>query len=298
MKARIEAGGDIVVERARLLDYVTLTKPELTLLSVATALASSYLATVGQIDYIRMLFLFAGTAFIGGGAGALNQLLEREYDGMMKRTENRPLPSGRLFPAEVLVFGVALSLGGVICLALFVNTLTAVLGAITSVSYLFLYTPLKRLTSLSTVVGGIPGALPPVMGWTAVRNELSIEAWILFAILFFWQMPHFLSLAWMYKRDYARAGFPMLTVLDESGVMTGRQIVLYCAVLIPATILPAVVGMTGLFSVATSLVLGVLFLGASIMLLRFRSNLWARRVFFASLLYLPLLFAAMGLDKL
>ncbi|MFN0158216.1 MAG: heme o synthase [Bacteroidota bacterium] len=298
MKPKVNIAGDIVIERSRVLDYLTLMKPELTLLSVATAMAGFYLATEGQINYLLMLNVFLGTALVGGGAGALNQYIERGYDAMMRRTENRPLPSGRLAPSEVLVFGILCSIAGLVVLTALVNPLTGFLAAVTSVSYLFLYTPLKRITSLSTVVGGIPGALPPMMGWTAVRNEISTEAWILFAILFLWQMPHFLSLAWMYKKDYERAGFPMLTVLDTNGESTSRQILLYCVALIPATVLPTLVGLTGIVYLIGGAILGIAFAVCGIFLYRNRTNVWARRVFFASLLYLPILFVIMGLDKL
>lgn len=298
MRPKVNAVGEIVVERSRLLDYITLTKPELTLLSVATALAGFYLATQGQLDYLLMLKTFLGTALVGAGAGALNQYIERDYDGMMRRTENRPLPAGRLTPWEVLVFGILCSVAGILLIALFVNPLTGFLAAATSISYLFLYTPLKRITPLSTVIGGIPGALPPMMGWTAVRNDISHEAWILFVILFLWQMPHFLSLAWMYKKDYARAGFPMLTVVDPDGRSTGRQILLYCIALIPATVLPTLIGLTGIVYLVGGAVLGIAFSVCGFYLYKDRSTVWARRVFFASLLYLPILFVIMSLDKL
>lgn len=298
MKPNINLNGELTLERSRFLDYVTLTKPELTLLSVATALAGSYLAMQGAIDFLLMVHIFIGTVLVGGGAGALNQYIEREYDAMMRRTENRPLPSGRLSPGEVLFFGTCISLIGIVHLSLFTNVLTGFLAAATSVSYLFLYTPLKRMTSLSTIVGGIPGALPPMMGWTAVRGEITAEAWVLFAILFLWQMPHFLSLAWMYKKDYARAGFPMLAVIDRDGSSTSRQILLYCTALIPATVLPTLVGLTGPVYLLGGSVLGIAFLLCGVLLFRTRSNVWARRVFFASLLYLPILFVVMGIDKL
>jgi protoheme IX farnesyltransferase len=217
---------------------------------------------------------------------------------MMKRTENRPLPSGRVSPVEVLIFGTVLSLWGVVHLFLFTNPLTGFLGAATGVSYLFLYTPLKRITSFSTVVGAVPGALPPVMGWTAVRNEITVEAWVLFAILFLWQMPHFLSLSWMYRRDYARAGYPMLAVLDEDGSTISRQITLYCSALIPATIASTLVGLTGTLFLVVGTLFSLAFLVCGVFLLRTRTVFWARRVFFASLLYLPLLFIFMGIDKL
>lgn len=297
MSSEANVNSEMVITRSKVADYIMLTKPELTLLSVATAMAGSYLGTVGQVDFTLMLHTFIGTLFIGAGAGALNQYIERKYDAMMKRTENRPLPSGRMLPAEVLLFGIILSMWGVTHLFLFTNPLTSFLGATTSISYLFLYTPLKRITSLSTVVGAIPGALPPVMGWTAVRSEITIEACVLFAILFLWQMPHFLSLSWMYRKDYARAGYPMLAVLDDDGSTIGRQIMLYCSALIPATIASTLVGLTGMIFLLGGVLLGVAFLVCGIFLLKARTIFWARRVFFASLVYLPALLTLMSIDK-
>jgi protoheme IX farnesyltransferase len=294
--------------RARVLDYIELMKPELTGLSVLTALCGFYLATIGDMNYWLFLHVAFGTLLIGGGAGALNQYIERNYDALMKRTERRPLPAGRLLPSEVLSFGIIISVIGIIQLSLFVNVLTGFLGALTWTTYLFLYTPLKRVTSLSTVIGGIPGALPPVMGWTAVRNEISTEAWILFAILFCWQMPHFFSLAWMYRKDYARAGFKILTVSDEYGLKTSRQIFMYCLGLIPASLAPAYIGMTGALSTIGALVLGSGFLLFGILLLKFsghsepeamnKINYYSRRMFFASLIYLPILMLLMSFDKI
>jgi protoheme IX farnesyltransferase len=298
MRTKMNSGGEIVLVRSRFADYITLTKPELTLLSVLTAIAGFYLAATGAVDYLRMMHTFIGTALVGGGAGALNQYIERDFDRMMRRTENRPLPSGRLRPQEVLLFGIFMALAGIIELMLFTNTLTGFLAAATIVSYLFLYTPLKRITPFSTIVGGIPGALPPVMGWASARGELGVEAWILFAILFFWQMPHFFSLAWMYRKDYARAGFPMLTVLDEGGSVTSRQILLYCALLLPTAVLPTVVGLAGNGYLVAGIALGAAFLACGVALSITRSSAWARRVFFASLLYLPALFTVMSVDKL
>lgn len=297
MNTRLNTEGTVALHRPRVLDYITLTKPELTLLSVATAIAGYYLAATAGIDYTGLVHVFVGTLLVGAGAGALNQLIEREHDGLMRRTENRPLPTGRLAPWQVLAFGSAVSVGGLAHLTFFTNTLTAFLGALTLTSYLFLYTPLKRLTPLSTVVGGIPGALPPMMGWAAARNEISLEAWVLFAILFLWQMPHFYSLAWMYRRDYARAGFPMLTVVDESGRRTARQILLYCIGLVFVGSAPFFFAMTGGVGLAAGMALGLAFLTCAVGLWATRSNQWARRVFFVSLLYLPLLFALMSLDK-
>lgn len=298
MRSEIDTNGTIALDRSRFADYITLTKPELTFLSVVTALGGFYLGSTAAISLATMFHTLFGTLFVGGGAGALNQYIERKHDAMMRRTENRPLPSGRLSPIEVLVFGAVLSLLGIAELAFFTNSLAAYLAVITLVTYLFLYTPLKRITWVSTIVGGIPGALPPMIGWAAARNGLSVEAWILFGILFCWQMPHFFSLAWMYRKDYERGGYPMLTVLDEEGNRTSLQILLYCAGLIPVSLLLTVVGQLGWVYFVGAALTGAAFLYLGFDLFETRTNSSARRLFFASLLYLPLLLAFMVIDKL
>lgn len=293
--------------RIRVLDYVELMKPELTFLSVLTTLCGFYLAVDGQIDGWLLFHTAMGTALVGGGAGALNQYMERAYDALMRRTERRPLPAGRLLPVEGMVFGIACTAVGIGQLFIYVNVLTASLAALTFATYLFLYTPLKRVTPYATLVGGIPGALPPMMGWTAVRNEVTIEAWILFAILFCWQMPHFLSLAWMYRKDYARAGFKILSVVDPSGKRTSRHILLFCAALIPASGAATALGLTGPTYLAGGLVLGMSFLVLGVLFAGcvgraeqahfMKTNSSSRRIFLASLLYLPALMLLMMLDK-
>lgn len=298
MRSELEPQGTIVLERSRLADYITLTKPELTFLSVITAMSGVFLASPGTLPLGVLFHVVLGTALVGGGAGALNQFIERDYDGMMRRTEHRPLPSGRLFPIEVLVFGLLTTIIGIVDLAVFTNLLSAFLAVITSVTYLFLYTPLKRITPWSTAVGGIPGALPPVIGWTAVTDGVTAGAYVLFAILFFWQMPHFFSLAWMYRKDYARAGYKMLTVLDSSGAITSRHIVAYCGLLFITSLLPGIFGYSGLLYLGVAVLLGIGFLATGIQLRVARSNEAARRVFFASLLYLPALLLTMVVDKL
>lgn len=282
-------------------------KPELTGLSVLTTLCGFYLGTMGTFDWGLFAATAMGTLFVGGGAGTLNQYIERHYDAMMKRTERRPLPSGRLQPTEVLLFGTFISIAGMFLLTFLVNPLTGFLAFVTFTTYIFLYTPLKRVSPISTLVGGVPGALPPMMGWTAVRSEIGLEAWILFAILFCWQMPHFFSLAWMYRKDYARAGFKILTVADTLAIKTARQILIYCIVLIPISAAPALIGVTGTLSLIASIALGLGFLAFSLPLLKFsghteaeaisKVNLHSRRLFFASLLYLPALMLIMSLDK-
>ncbi len=299
MRSNYNTSGVITLERSRAADYITLTKPELTFLSILTAVGGAYLASVQDLPVAGFLLLhvFVGTLLVGSGAGTLNQYMERYYDALMKRTENRPLPSGRLSESEALIFGILLSVVGVLYLLLSTNLLTALLAIVTLVSYLFLYTPLKRVTWYSTIVGGIPGALPPVMGWVAVRGEISAEGWILFAILFFWQMPHFFSLAWMYRKDYERAGFPMLPVLDKSGLRTGLQILFYCLGLIAASTLLSEVARLGSLYFYGSMLLGLLFLFCGVEFLVTRSNSSARRIFVASLAYLPALLAVVVLDS-
>jgi len=290
----------------RILDYAELMKPELTTLSALTALCGFYLGSTGTFQTWVFVHLAVGTLLVGGGAGALNQYIERSYDALMKRTERRPLPAGRLRPVDALLFGIVISAAGMTELFFFANPLTGYLAALTWSSYLFLYTPLKRVTPLSTIAGGIPGALPPMMGWAAARNDISAEAWVLFAILFCWQMPHFFSLAWMYRRDYARAGFRILTVTDESCRRTSSRIFWFTSALLPLGAAPTLFGMTGTASIAGGIVLGGTFLlfGAKLLLSARRHeepvliNAYSRRIFFASLLYLPALMLVMSFDKL
>ena len=288
----------LAIERSRLVDYWILTKPELTFLSVVTALTGYYLGADGSIQASLLLHTLFGTALVGGGAGALNQYIEREYDGLMRRTENRPVPSGRVQPYEALLFGIILSIVGIAELVLFTNPLTGFLASVTLVSYIFLYTPLKRITPLSTSVGAFPGALPPVMGWTAARNEVNPEAVALFALLFVWQIPHFLSLAWMYRKDYARAGYRLLTVVEPEGNMASRQILAYTTLLVPLAVIPWTLGMFGALYLILALLLSLAFLVVSVHLVRDRSNAAARQVFAGSLIYLPALMAIMVVDRL
>lgn len=296
----------VAVSRPRILDFIELMKPELTGLSVLTALCGFYLAS-STMEVLSFLWTAIGTICIGGGAGALNQYMERDFDALMKRTERRPLPSGRLLPQTVLVFGVLLSIVGIFVLTFAVNYLTGFLGFLTLVSYLFVYTPLKRTTPWSTLIGGIPGALPPMMGWTAASYELSLGAWILFAILFFWQMPHFFSLAWMYRKDYSRAEYKMLSVLDANGSRTSKHCLLHTAALIPASIALSLAGITGYLYIAAAIILGLAYLLYSVVFRRSvghkdvgsnLSNTASRKLFFASLVYLPILMIIMVIDKI
>ncbi len=285
------------VPRSRVADYLELTKPRVGVLVLFTVAVGACLAARGIPDLFVLLHTLCGTALVVGGASALNQFLERHSDARMHRTENRPLPSGRLQPVEVLVFGLGLGIGGTVCLALTLRQPTAALVAATAfVSYVFIYTPLKRVTSLNTLIGAVPGALPPVIGWTAVSGSLDPRVIVLFLILYIWQVPHFLAIAWIYRADYARAGLQMLPVVDPRGGITGRQMVLYCLALIPVSLMPVVFGAAGVIYLVGALVLGGIFLGSTIGFIRSHSVVQARRVLRASLVYLPALLALLLVD--
>lgn len=278
--------------------FCDLTKARLTFLVLLTTLVGFYAGTRDVVDCLLMLHTVLGTALLACGAAALNQLSEREYDAKMRRTEDRPLPSGRLHPDTVLIFGGACSMAGLIYLAGAVNLLTSLLGVFTLVSYLFIYTPLKRKTWLNTAVGAVPGALPPLMGWTAVRNELTGEGWTLFAILFFWQIPHFLAIAWIYREEYAKAGFVMLPSVDPEGFRTGRQAVSHTMGLLMVSLLPVVFRMAGMVYLIGALALGLAFLAFAFKFSRQLTLPRARQLFLVSIVYLPLLLGLMVLDKL
>jgi protoheme IX farnesyltransferase len=278
--------------RSRFADYVELTKPRVAVLVLFTVAAGAWLAGRSELDPLLVLHTVCATALVAAGASALNQLIERHSDARMRRTENRPLPSGRLQPLEVLLFGLGLGAVGLAYLGLATRQPLAVLVAATTfVLYAFVYTPLKRVSTLNTLVGAVPGALPPVIGWTAVRGTLAPEAGLLFAILFLWQVPHFLAIAWIYRDEYARAGLCMLPVVDPAGKITGRQMVLYCLALVLVSLLPVLAGYAGPVYFAGAALLGLVFLRATLGFLADVSNARARRVLRASLLYLPLLLA-------
>lgn len=305
MNGQTSVGAARSISRSRILDFLELMKPELTGLSVLTSLGGYYLAA-GQFQLQVFLAVGFGTLLLGGGAGTLNQYAERSFDALMKRTERRPLPAGRIPARHALLFGSAASLMGLSILFLLLNPLTGALGLATFVLYVFIYTPMKRMTWYATLVGAVPGALPPVMGWTAAGGALDAPAAFLFLILFFWQMPHFFSLAWMYRKDYGRAGYRMLTAVDPTGARTGFQTLLHAAALIPASLALAVVGVVGPMYAAGAAVLGVAFLVPCVLFRQesgqpepqaARVNAIARSVFFASLIYLPSLFFLMTVDK-
>jgi protoheme IX farnesyltransferase len=275
-----------------------LIKARLTALVLLTTFVGFYLGEVGSINYLLMFHALFGTALVASGAAALNQWLERDYDAKMRRTASRPLPSGRLQPATVAIFGGLCSILGLIYLAVLVNPLTSVVGAVTSVSYLFIYTPLKRVTWMNTLVGAIPGALPPLMGWTAARNELSGEGWALFAILAFWQIPHFMAIAWLYKEEYAKAGFVMLPNVDADGSRTAQQSVGNTIALLLASLCPFALGLNGKIYLAVALILGAGYFFCAVRFARQLTARRARQLFLASIIYLPLLIAALVGNKL
>jgi protoheme IX farnesyltransferase len=282
----------------RLADLVELVKPGITAMVVLTAGLGFLLAERDAVSFVLLIHTLLGTGLISGGASVLNQVWERETDALMRRTVNRPLPASRIAPDTALLFGVTLAVLGLIELAWAVNLLTALLGAVALAGYVFVYTPLKRVSSLATIVGAIPGAIPPMMGWSAVRNDLDLAAWVLFGILFFWQMPHFLAIAWLCREDYAKAGFPMLTVGDSRGALTASQSILYAAALVPVSLLPSLLGILGTAYFVGALALGLAYLGSAFAFARTRSDSGARKLMFVSILYFPALLLVMLLDRL
>jgi len=282
---------------ARLMDFVSLTKPEVLLLVLITTAAGVVMASA-SLDPLILFEALVGTALVAGGTAALNHLLERSHDSKMRRTANRPLPAGRLTPRAVLLFGLVLSLTGTIYLAVRCNILTGAIGLGALLSYLLLYTPLKRRSDLCTLVGAFPGAAPILMGWTAVRDELTFGAWILYAILFFWQFPHFLAIGWMYRDDYARARMLMTPQNDLNGTIAFRQVGIMSGALIVLSFFPAAIGMAGSVYVLAALILGGGLLIAVYRAASFRTNAAAKELLHATVIYLPILFLMMVLDKI
>ncbi|MEO6848077.1 MAG: heme o synthase [Chthoniobacterales bacterium] len=279
-------------------DICTLVKARLSFLVLITTFVGFIMGTTGPMDYLLLAGTLFGTALSACGAAALNQWWEREFDAKMKRTQNRPLPAGRMHAQDALYLGIFLSASGILLLAIAANILTAVLSALTVGSYLFIYTPMKRITSLNTIVGAIPGALPPMIGWTAARGGLSIEAWLLFTILFLWQMPHFLAIAWMYREDYTAGGFRMLTSDDETGSSTSRQAIIYSMALLAVSLLPGLIRMNSPIYFFGAFLLGAGFTGCAVRFSMIRNRNAARLLFFASILYLPILLALMVMTRI
>jgi protoheme IX farnesyltransferase len=296
-----EAGSPTADVRARIdraADFLALTKPRLNLLVLATTLAGLFLASPSEATWVLAVHTLVGTALVAGGAAALNQVLERETDRQMRRTRARPLPRGRLGVTESALFGILLSMTGLTELALGATIAAAAVAALTLLSYVLVYTPLKPRTPLATLVGAVPGALPPVIGWAAATNEITLPAIVLFGIVFFWQMPHFLAIAWMYKDDYAAAGIPLLPVVEPDGRRTGRQALLYAAALWPVSLLPPLVGLGGVAYSLMATCLGAAFIWLGAVFARDRSSDAARQLFLFSIVYLPLLLAALVADEL
>ncbi len=285
---------ELTRRRARFADLMELTKPRITFLVLITTLVGFYMGSRDGVNFLLLFHAIVGTGLVASGASALNQYFERDLDARMARTRNRPLPDGRLFPNEALIFSSLMSAGGVAYLMFFVNVLTGVLGAATLTGYIFVYTPLKTRTALCTLIGAFPGAAPPVMGWTAARGEIDAVALSLFAILFLWQMPHFFAISWIFTEDYTRAGFSM----HVSGESTGRQIIFFCCALIPISVLPTFFGLTGMVYLLGAVLLGFIYLGYGFAVALFRSNTHAHRLLRISVLYLPALLVLMMMDKI
>jgi protoheme IX farnesyltransferase len=290
---------DIVAPRASnsLVDYVNLTKPRLNFLVVASSAAGYFLGARGGPGPWMLAEAVAGTALVAAGAAVLNQVNERDTDALMRRTRMRPLPDGRVGPADATMFGIALSGTGLALLATRASLLSAALAAATLVIYLAIYTPMKRRTSLSTLVGAVPGALPPLIGWAASRNTIDAGGAALFAIVFLWQIPHFMAIAWLYRDDYGKAGFPMLPVIEPAGHRAGRQAALYAAALVPVSLAPTLAGIAGLVYFGVAAALGVALLALALRFAVDRTDRSARALFIGSITYLPLLWIAMIADK-
>jgi len=283
--------------RGRPGDYWVLTKPEVNLLVLMSTLAGFYVALRGALDIPLLLNTLLGTLLVASGTGTLNQYMERKSDAWMRRTARRPLPAGRIRAVEALVFGILLALGGGLLLWVEVNPLASVLALLTLTTYLLIYTPLKKKTALCTLIGAFPGAMPPLIGWAAARGSLNAESLVLYSILFLWQFPHFLAIAWMYREDYSRAGLRMLPPKDLDGRLTSRQIIAFLVALVLMSMVPSLIGQAGKVYWFGTAVLGSYFLLHGVRLARNRTNVLARRLVLASVLYLPLVFGLMMLDK-
>lgn len=279
--------------KEKLTAFFELTKPRIAFMLVLTAAAGFYLGGGKTFNPALFVHSMVAIALLAFGVATLNQYLERDLDELMERTANRPLPSGRLAPVEALVFGVFLCVSAEIYLYFAVNALTAFLGLTVIVGYVFLYTPLKTRTTASTAIGAIPGAMPPLMGWTAASNEITLGAWGLFLMLFLWQFPHFLAIAWMYREQYAKAGIKMLPVVDKDGKFTALQIVVFTVLLVPISLAPFFIGISGVFYLSGAILLGFWFLIVSIQTARARTTAKARKLMLTSVLYLPIIFALM-----
>jgi len=298
MKTAALENANLAPSRNRLVaDLAELVKARLTLLVLVTTAVGFYLGSESPIDYVALFHVVFGTAAAAAGAAALNQWWERRADALMRRTRTRPIPAGRMRPPQALALGVVLSIFGVGYLAIVCNGLSAALAAITIAIYIFAYTPLKRASTANTAVGAIPGAIPPMIGWAAARGSIGAGAWSLFAIVFLWQLPHFFAIAWMYRDDYSRAGFRMISTDDRSGERSASQSVFFCILLLVIAGLPAFLGIASFVYLAIELLLGGLFIAVAMRFLRMRTPSAARSLFIASIVYLPVLLGTLVLTK-
>ncbi len=283
----------VINVREKLAAYLELTKPRIAFMLVLTSAAGFYLGSKGDFDFVLFFNSVIGITLLAFGVATLNQYIERQTDTLMERTATRPLPTGKITPNEALIFGILQCVVAELYLLFLVNGLTAALGLVVIVGYVLLYTPLKTRTSASTAIGAIPGAMPPLMGWTSAADEITLGAWILFAMLFLWQFPHFLAIAWMYREQYAKAGIKMLPVVEPEGKITAQQIVVFTILLLPVSIAPYFFGVSGVIYLVGASLLGLWFLWASIQAARAKSNEMARKLLLVSVLYLPIIFALM-----
>jgi len=284
--------------RDRTAAFVELTKPRIAILLVLTSAAGFYLGSSGVFDYVLFANSMIAIALLAFGVATLNQYWERNLDPLMRRTANRPLPTGRVTDAEALIFGIVQCSIAEVYLALFVNYLTAILGLLVIIGYVLVYTPLKTRTSASTAIGALPGALPPLMGWTAAANAITPGGWALFVTQFLWQFPHFFAIAWLYREEYAKAGILMLPVVEPDGKLTARQIVLFAFMLLPVSLAPFFLGFSGIIFLIGASILGLWFLWVSIQAARSKTNEKAKKLLIVSVIYLPLLFILMVADKI
>jgi protoheme IX farnesyltransferase len=296
MKSQVQAT-EMASARSRALDFLELTKARIGVFVVASTAVGFVLGSDGTPDALRLVHTLLATFLVSGGAAALNQYIERDWDGQMTRTADRPLPSGRLAPEQALLCGVLMLIVGLVYMSGWVNGLTAALGAATSATYLFLYTPLKRRTRHNTAVGAVAGALPPVGGWAAACGHLGFEAWVLFSIVFIWQFPHFFSIAWIYREDYGRGGYRMVSVGEGGESRTTRQTVFYSLLLLPLSLSPSVFGLSGRAYFVVAFLLSTALIGFSLKFARVRREGGARRLMTATLAYLPLLWVVMLIDR-
>jgi protoheme IX farnesyltransferase len=298
MKTAALENANLAPSRNRVVgDLAELVKARLTLLVLLTTAVGFYLGSESPIEYKALFHVVFGTAAAAAGAAALNQWWERRADALMRRTRTRPIPAGRMRPLQALVLGIILSVFGIGYLAIVCNGLSAALAAITIAIYIFAYTPLKRASTANTAVGAIPGAIPPIIGWAAARGSIGAGAWSLFAIIFLWQLPHFFAIAWMYREDYSRAGFRMISSDDRSGERSASQSVFFCILLLVIAGLPTFLGIANFVYLAIELLLGGLFTAVAMRFLRMRTPGSARSLFIASIVYLPLLLGALVLTK-